>query len=139
VADPAGDAETLAEEHGLTRERLAMMSQSFQCLSLTAPLGDDDERTLGDTIPAEEGADPEDAAVVADWSERLKTAVEELPDREAQILQLRFGLNGSEEYTLEEIGQRFGVSRERIRQLEARALRQMRAICAEQGLSDLVQ
>ena len=139
VSEGPGDPDSVAEEHGLSRERLATMSQSFQCLSLTAPLGDDDERTLGDTIPADDRTDPEDVIVTSDWSERLKSAVEELPDREAQILQLRFGLNGSQEYTLEEIGQRFGVSRERIRQLEARALRQMRAICAEQGLSDLVQ
>jgi RNA polymerase primary sigma factor len=129
----------VAEEHGLSPERLATMSQSFQCLSLTAPLGEGDERTLGDTIPADDRTDPEDVIMTSDWSERLKSAVEELPDREAQILRLRFGLNGNEEYTLEEIGQQFGVSRERIRQLEARALRQMRAICVEQGLSDLVQ
>jgi RNA polymerase primary sigma factor len=69
-------------------------------------------------------------------SERLTSAVGELPDREAQIIRLRFGLSGSEAYTLEEIGQQFGVSRERIRQLEARALRQMKTICQEQGLSD---
>ena len=139
AGDSAGDADTVAEEHGLSPERLATMSQSFQCLSLTAPLGEGDERTLGDTIPADDRTDPEDVIMTSDWSERLKSAVEELPDREAQILRLRFGLNGSQEYTLEEIGQQFGVSRERIRQLEARALRQMRAICVEQGLSDLVQ
>jgi RNA polymerase primary sigma factor len=135
----AGDPQLVADEHGLSRERLATMSQSFQCLSLTAPMGDGDERTLGDTIPADDRTDPEDVIMTSDWSERLKSAVEELPDREAQILRLRFGLNGSQEYTLEEIGQRFGVSRERIRQLEARALRQMREICVEQGLSEVVQ
>lgn len=131
-------ADEMAEEHGLSPERLAAMAQPFQCLSLTAPLGDDDERTLADTIPSEDSDDPEGAVMNADIGERLSTAVGELPDREAQILRLRFGLEGGQVYTLEEIGQRFGVSRERIRQLEARALRQMRAICAEQGISEAV-
>jgi RNA polymerase primary sigma factor len=131
-------SDDVAEEHGLSPERLAAMSQSFQCLSLTAPLGDEDERTLADTIASEASDDPEGVVMNADLGERLTTAVGELPDREAQILRLRFGLDGSQAYTLEEIGQRFGVSRERIRQLEARALRQMRAICADQGISEAV-
>jgi RNA polymerase primary sigma factor len=131
-------ADDVAEEHGLSPERLAAMSQSFQCLSLTAPLGDGDERTLADTIASEESNDPEGVVLNADLGERLSSAVGELPAREAQILRLRFGLEGGQVYTLEEIGQRFGVSRERIRQLEARALRQMREICAEQGISEAV-
>ncbi len=135
-ADGDMDPDTVAEEHGMSAERLATMAQSFQCLSLAAPIGDDDDRTLGDTIPADGGADPEGAILDSDLSERLASAVGELPHREAEILRLRFGLNGSQVYTLEEIGQRFGVSRERIRQLEARALKQMRQICTAQGLSD---
>jgi RNA polymerase primary sigma factor len=136
-ASPASaEADSIAEEHGVAPERMAAMAQSFQCLSLASPVGDDDDRTLCDTIAAEDTPDPEGATVESDISERLTTAVGELPDREAQIIRLRFGLSGSESYTLEEIGQRFGVSRERIRQLEARALRQMKTICQEQGLSD---
>lgn len=135
-ADRDTNADTVAREHGMSAERLAAMAQSFQCLSLAAPIGDDDDRTLGDTIPADGGADPEGAILDSDLSERLASAVGELPRREAEILRLRFGLNGSQVYTLEEIGQRFGVSRERIRQLEARALKQMRVICTAQGLSD---
>ena len=130
------EADSIAEEHGVAPERLAAMAQSFQCLSLASPVGDDDDRTLSETIAAEGTPDPEGATVESDLSERLTSAVGELPDREAQIIRLRFGLSGSEAYTLEEIGQRFGVSRERIRQLEARALRQMKVICQEQGLSD---
>jgi RNA polymerase primary sigma factor len=132
----SAEADSIAEEHGIAPERMAAMAQSFQCLSLASPMGDDDDRTLSDTIPAADTPDPEGATVDSDISERLSTAVGELPDREAQIIRLRFGLSGSEAYTLEEIGQRFGVSRERIRQLEARALRQMKTICQEQGLSD---
>lgn len=132
----SAEADSIAEEHGVAPERMAAMAQSFQCLSLASPMGDDDDRTLSDTIPAEGTPDPEGATVESDISERLSTVVGELPDREAQIIRLRFGLSGNEAYTLEEIGQRFGVSRERIRQLEARALRQMKTICQEQGLSD---
>lgn len=135
-AETETDSESLAEEHGVSPERLAAMAQSFQCLSLAAPLGEGDDRTLGDTLAADAEEGPEDAILSSDIGRRLASAVGELPAREAEILRLRFGLDGVQSYTLEEIGQRFGVSRERIRQLEARALKQMRVICDEQGLSD---
>jgi RNA polymerase primary sigma factor len=136
--DATPDAAQLAATHGVSPERVAAMSQAFQCLSLAAPLADGDERTLGDLLPADPADNPEGALLENDLGERLAVAVGELPEREAQILRLRFGLNGHRAYTLEEIGARFGVSRERVRQLEARALRRMRAICDEQGLSELL-
>jgi RNA polymerase primary sigma factor len=132
------DSDAVAEEHGVSPERLAAMAQPFQCLSLTAPLAEGDDRTLGDTLAADSSEDPEGVMLASDLSQRLATAVEELPDREAQILRLRFGLNGAPCRTLEEIGQQFGVSRERIRQLEARALKQMKTICSAQGLADVL-
>jgi RNA polymerase primary sigma factor len=132
------DSDVLAEVHGLSPNRLAVMSQSFQCLSLAAPVGDDDDRTLGDMLATDSADDPEGAMLEADLGARLVGAVGELPEREAQILRLRFGLSGARTCTLEEIGQRFGVSRERIRQLEARALKRMREICDQRGLTDLL-
>jgi RNA polymerase primary sigma factor len=132
------DSEVLAEVHGLSANRLAVMSQSFQCLSLAAPVGDEDDRTLGDMLATDATDDPEGAMLEADLGARLVGAVGELPEREAQILRLRFGLSGARACTLEEIGQRFGVSRERIRQLEARALKRMREICDQRGLTDLL-
>lgn len=132
------DPEVLAEMHGLTPDRISTMSQSFHCLSLAAPIGDDDDRTLGDMLAADSAQEPEGAMLEADLGARLAGAVGELPEREAQILRLRFGLNGAKAYTLEEIGQQFGVSRERIRQLEARALRRMREICDQRGLSEFL-
>lgn len=137
-AERSRDAQSLAEEHGMSQERLAAMSQQFQCLSLASPLGSEDDRTLGDTLAADDGADPECAVLESDLNGRLTGAVGELPDREAKILRLRFGLDGGRSYTLEEIGEQFGVSRERIRQLEARALKRMRAICDQQGLTDIL-
>jgi RNA polymerase primary sigma factor len=130
------DQEVLAERHGLSTERLATMAQSFQCLSLAAPIADGDDRTLGDTLASDSEGDPEEAILSSDLNRRLVSAVGTLPAREAEILRLRFGLDGVQSYTLEEIGQRFGVSRERIRQLEARALKQMREICDSTGLAD---
>jgi RNA polymerase primary sigma factor len=129
----------VAEEHGVSPERIALMAQSFHCVSLAAPLGEGDERTVADTLAAEDESNPERVVAGAKLSERVASAVGELPDREAQILRLRFGLNGGQTYTLEEIGERFGVSRERIRQLEARALKQMKVICDAQGLADALQ
>ena len=114
------------------------MTQPFQCLSLAAPLGRDDGRTLSDTLAADPADDPEQSLVDSNLSERLASAVRALPNREAQIVSLRFGLSGQRACTLEEIGHRFGVSRERIRQIEARALGRMRAICDAQGLADLL-
>jgi RNA polymerase sigma factor (sigma-70 family) len=132
------DSDVLAEVHGLSPNRLAVMSQSFQCLSLAAPMGDEDDRTLGDMLATNSTDDPEGAMLEADLGARLVGAVDELPAREAQILRLRFGLSGARTCTLEEIGQQFGVSRERIRQLEARALKRMREICDQRGLTDLL-
>jgi RNA polymerase primary sigma factor len=134
--DAEVDQEALAEQHGLSAERLAAMAQSFQCLSLAAPLSDGDDRTLGDTLAADSEEGPEESILSSDLSRRLASAVRRLAPREAEILRLRFGLDGVQPYTLEEIGHRFGVSRERIRQLEARALKQMREICEATGLSD---
>ncbi|MFN8625614.1 MAG: RNA polymerase sigma factor RpoD/SigA [Candidatus Binatia bacterium] len=125
--------EALAEASGVDAGRLETMTQSFQCLSLDSPLGADDDRTLEDLL-ANESDDPEQGAAAVDLSEQLEVALSHLPQREADILRLRFGTSDSQSLTLEEVGRRYGVSRERIRQLEARALRQLLPICEGQGL-----
>ena len=125
--------EALAEASGVDADRLDTMTQSFQCLSLESPLGADDDRTLEELL-ASENDDPERGAAAVDLSEQLEVALSRLPQREADILRLRFGTADSHSLTLEEVGRRYGVSRERIRQLEARALRQLLPICESQGL-----
>jgi len=125
--------EALAEASGVDADRLETMTQSFQCLSLESPLGADDDRTLEELL-ASESDDPERGAAAVDLSEQLELALSHLPQREADILRLRFGTAESHSLTLEEVGRRYGVSRERIRQLEARALRQLLPICESQGL-----
>jgi len=123
----------LAEASGVDADRLETMTQNFQCLSLDSPLGTDDDRTLEELL-ASENDDPEREAAAVDLSEQLEVALGQLPAREADILRLRFGTAESQPLTLEEVGRRYGVSRERIRQLEARALKQLLPICEGQGL-----
>lgn len=135
---PSFEGDDADHVHGVSRARARTMSQSFQCLSLAAPLAEGDDRTLGDTLATEATEQPEGAVLDADLTRRLAVAVDELPSREAEILRMRFGLDGSEPVTLEDIGAHFGVSRERIRQLEARALKRMRAICDQRGLAEFL-
>jgi RNA polymerase sigma factor (sigma-70 family) len=127
------DRDALAEASGVDADRLETMTQSFQCLSLDSPIGNDDDRTLEELL-ASDASDPERDAAAVDLSEQLEAALCQLPAREADILRLRFGTNDQQSLTLEEVGRRYGVSRERIRQLEARALKQLLPICEGQGL-----
>jgi len=136
--DAASIQESVARAYGVPTERAMVMAQSFRCLSLATPLDEEGDRTVGDTLAMDSAVGPEGVVMDLDLGERLALAVGELPPREAQILRLRFGLAGARTCTLEEIGDRFGVSRERIRQLEARALKRIRVICDERGLAELL-
>lgn len=127
------DKQMLAEASGVDAERLETMTQSFQCVSIDAPLSSDDDRTLEELL-ASDSQDPEAEAAQGDLHAQLEAALKQLPAREAEILRLRFGTNERQPLTLEEVGKIYGVSRERIRQLEARALRQLQPICEKQGL-----
>ncbi len=127
------DQVALAEASGVDPDRLTTMTQNFQCLSLDSPLGTDDDRTL-EQLLASDTDDPERGAAAVDLSQQLEAALSRLPQREADILRLRFGTTDHQSLTLEEVGRRYGVSRERIRQLEARALKQLLPICEGQGL-----
>ena len=127
------DRDALAEASGVDADRLETMTQNFQCLSIDAPIGADDERTLEELL-ANDDDDPEREAAATDLSKQLEVALSHLPAREADILRLRFGTADDQSLTLEEVGRRYGVSRERIRQLEARALKQLLPICESQGL-----
>ncbi len=127
------DREALAEASGVDADRLETMTQNFQCVSIDSPLGADDDRTLEELL-ASDSDDPEREAAAVDLSQQLESALSQLPAREADILRLRFGTADNQSLTLEEVGRRYGVSRERIRQLEARALKQLLPICESQGL-----
>jgi RNA polymerase primary sigma factor len=94
-------------------------------ISLETPVGDRDTK-LGSFIPDEDAVSPLAATVQNNLTLEIKKALVCLNPREAKILQMRFGINERRTYTLEEVGQKFGITRERIRQIEARALRKLK-------------
>lgn len=136
-ASETQSAEEWAAAEGLDPVRARQMAQSFQFISTDASLDDEDDRTFGSVLASEEGG-PERRLLESDLRRRLAALVERLPSREAEIMRRRFGLS-TESETLEEVGARFGVSRERIRQLETRALKRLRELCHAEGLQDYLQ
>lgn len=101
------------------------MSQQFLCLSLASTVGDADDRILEETIASDE-PNPEEILADAQLTMLVGGALHELKGREADVIRLRFGTGEQASLTVEEIGQRIGISRERVRQIEARALRRLR-------------
>jgi RNA polymerase primary sigma factor len=123
--DPTDDE--LAVEMNMPAWRIAeMRAASVRPASLEAPLGDDDSSRLSDVVEDQNAVDPFQDLQDKSMTHMVLDFVEELPEREATILRRRFGLDGDKEQTLEEIGQRFGVTRERIRQLQNIALAKLR-------------
>jgi RNA polymerase primary sigma factor len=128
--------EELARELGLPVHKVShLRSVSVQPASLDAPLGgaagEPDSSSLGEVVRDENAVNPFDRLREKNASEDLHAVVESLDQREAEIIRLRFGLNGRTEMTLQEVGARFHVTRERIRQLEDLALRKMRRLMAD--------
>jgi RNA polymerase primary sigma factor len=103
-----------------------IMKVSWLPLSLESPVGDDEESELGQFIEDEFTPTPLQSAYQSMLKDKLEEVLSSLPPREANILRLRFGLDDGNQYTLEEVGQKFGLTRERIRQIEGRALRRLR-------------
>ena len=95
-------------------------------VSLETPIGEEEDSHLGDFIPDDDAPAPAEAASHTLLKEQLNEVLATLTDREAKVLKLRFGLEDGKSRTLEEVGQRFDVTRERIRQIEAKALRKLR-------------
>lgn len=104
--------------------------------SLEAPVGEDEESVLGDFIPDDTQLSPVDQASKQLLKEHLDEVLSTLSDREARVLKLRFGLEGNKQMTLEEVGKIFGVTRERIRQIEAKALRKLKHPSRRKKLQD---
>ncbi|MFP6663020.1 MAG: RNA polymerase sigma factor RpoD, partial [Deltaproteobacteria bacterium] len=95
-------------------------------VSLETPIGDDEESSLGDFVEDRQGVSPADAAMAMSLEAQTRKVLATLTPREEQILRMRFGIGERSDFTLEEVGQRFAVTRERIRQIEAKALRKLR-------------
>jgi RNA polymerase primary sigma factor len=107
--------------------------------SLATPIGDDEDSLLGDFIPDETQPQPYDQASKQLLKENIEEVLDTLSDREARVLKMRFGLNGHHPMTLEEVGREFGVTRERIRQIEAKALRKLKHPSRRKKLQDYLE
>ncbi|HSR34777.1 MAG TPA: sigma-70 family RNA polymerase sigma factor, partial [Anaerolineae bacterium] len=105
-------------------------------MSLETPIGTEEDSYLGDFIRDETMPEPDDAASAQLLREQLRTILNSLNHRERQVLEMRFGLKDGQSHTLEEVGQAFGVTRERIRQIEAKALRKLRHPLRSRKLRD---
>lgn len=135
----APSKDEIIQAGGIDQNQLEMMAEPAHVLSLDMELGHDDDRTLAEVIPDEQGDRPEARSMAGDLSRHLEHVLTELPDREQAIIRLRFGLDDDQVETLEEIGVRYGVSRERIRQLEAKALTRLRDLCGTAGLESFLE
>jgi RNA polymerase primary sigma factor len=105
-------------------------------VSLEVPVGGDDSSLLGDFIEDEDAISPSDAAAREMLREQIQGALNVLSERERKVLELRFGLNNNKEHTLQEVSHQFDVTRERIRQIEAKALRKLRHPSRSRDLRD---
>jgi len=130
-------AEEIAEELDIGVERVReIMKVAQEPVSLETPIGEEEDSHLGDFIEDQEAPAPADAASFLLLKEQLQEVLETLSDREKKVLRLRFGLDDGRARTLEEVGQVFGVTRERIRQIEAKALRKLRHPSRSKKLKD---
>ncbi len=132
--------EEIAEEMDLPVEKVReIMKIAQEPVSLETPIGEEEDSHLGDFIPDEEAQAPADAAAYLLLKEQLEDVLETLTPREEKVLRLRFGLDDGRPRTLEEVGQVFGVTRERIRQIEAKALRKLRHPSRSKKLKDFLE
>ena len=120
-------ADELSEDLGMPLYKVRkVLKIAKEPISLDTPIGDDEDSQLKDFIADEQVRDPGEATVSSNMSERTRDALKTLTKREENVLRMRFGIDSSKDHTLEEVGQDFDVTRERIRQIEAKALRKLR-------------
>jgi RNA polymerase primary sigma factor len=131
--------EELAEAVGMTEPKVReILKLNQDTVSLEAPMGDENDFSLGDTIEDENTVMPADAATRTLLNEAVKQALSELNEREQAVVRLRFGLDDGQMRTLEEVGREFGVTRERVRQIEAKTLAKLRHPIRSQRLKEFL-
>ena len=119
--------EELAVKMGMPEEKIRkVLKIAKEPISMETPVGDDDDSHIGDFIEDGSLAQPDEAATADSLKENIRKALDSLTPREAMVLRYRFGIDMSRDHTLEEVGKLFGVTRERIRQIEAKARRKLR-------------
>lgn len=131
--------EELAAKMGMSPEKIREVIKIAQDpVSLETPIGEEEDSHLGDFVPDENNMSPEDFTIHEMLKEEISDVLLTLTEREEQVLRLRFGLDDGSSKTLEEVGQMFGVTRERIRQIEAKALRKLRHPSRSRKLKDFL-
>ena len=129
--------EEIANEMGLSEEKVReIMKISQEPVSLETPIGEEEDSHLGDFIPDDDAPAPDESAAFTLLKEQLIDVLDTLTPREEKVLRLRFGLDDGRARTLEEVGREFNVTRERIRQIEAKALRKLRHPSRSKKLKD---
>ena len=119
--------EELAQQMGMPEEKIRkVLKIAKEPISMETPVGDDDDSHIGDFIEDSNMALPDEAATADSLKDNIKKALDALTPRESKVLKMRFGIGMSTDHTLEEVGKQFDVTRERIRQIEAKALRKLR-------------
>ncbi len=135
--DPS--AEEIAEELDMSPDKVReILRLAQEPVSLETPIGEEEDSHLGDFIPDDEALSPADAASISLLKEQLAEVLKTLTPREEKVLSLRFGLEDGHPRTLEEVGKEFNVTRERIRQIEAKALRKLRHPSRSKKLRDFL-
>ena len=129
--------EEIALELEITTEEVREILRMAQLpVSLEKPIGEEEESELGDFVQDEQAESPFDTASLQLRREDIDKALDSLPERERKVIELRFGLTGAQPCTLEEVGRAFGVTRERIRQIENNTLKRLETLPEAQGLRD---
>ena len=135
--DPSADE--IAEELNMPVEKVReILKIAQEPVSLETPIGEEEDSHLGDFIPDEDASEPAEAASFSLLREQLEEVLETLAPREKKVLELRFGIVDGRSRTLEEVGKEFNVTRERIRQIEAKALRKLRHPSRSKKLKDFL-
>jgi RNA polymerase primary sigma factor len=116
-----------------------MIRFSRRTLSLELPVGDEDDAQLGDFIEDKNSPMPEESVTKSMLEENIQEVLEELPAREVRVLQLRFGLWGARLHTLQEAGEKMGITRERVRQIQVKALRRLSMLSRREKLMGFIR
>ncbi|HZQ66586.1 MAG TPA: RNA polymerase sigma factor RpoD, partial [Gaiellaceae bacterium] len=129
----------IAEELEMATEEVRdILRMAQHPVSLEKPIGEEEESELGDFVQDDAAESPDEQASLSLRREDIERALDSLPDRERKVIELRFGLKGEQPCTLEEVGRAFGVTRERIRQIENNTLKKLESLPEAQGLKDCV-